>query len=334
VIDPLLPRANMMGSNWRTATTTYGAGDRGTPRQRNVGKRGALTVTIIDAGNADAVYIENGSSRIMVDGGQGVTRIDNFIREKALDGGVLDYMFFSHSHADHFGGLQAFFKREHDVRVRFVYENQDATSSSSLLTLRDSVNARVQRGQTVLRDTDNPCGNGTAVCTIQLDGGARLHVMKPRPTGSVNNRSFAAKLVGPDSASFTMWLSGDAEHEALSYFEQAGYHTMPGMRVNVLKGNHHGSCNGITSRFLDLTRPQWVTFGVSATNSFGHVHTQTKELLRNRNIPWYRSDQNGRITIRTPGTVGGGYTVSVEKGSASQNGSGDATSAMSACNNL
>jgi len=26
-------------------------------------------------------------------------------------------------------------------------------------------------------------------------------------------------------------------------------------------------------------------------------------------LPWYRTDQNGTITIRSPGTVGGGFTI-------------------------
>ena len=64
------------------------------------------------------------------------------------------------------------------------------------------------------------------------------------------------------------------------------------------------------------------------------MHTQTKDLLTSRSIPWYRSDGNGRITFRTPGTAGGGYTVTVEKGVASMDGAADDTSSQTACNNL
>jgi competence protein ComEC len=106
------------------------------------------------------------------------------------------------------------------------------------------------------------------------------------------------------------------------------------MNVDVLKAGHHGSCNGISTRLLDLTTPTYVTMGVSSTNTYGHVHTQTKTLLSGRSIPWYRTDENGRITITSPGTVGGGYTTSYVRGSASMNGSADATSADSSCNSL
>jgi len=38
-----------------------------------------------------------------------------------------------------------------------------------------------------------------------------------------------------------MWLAGDAEHEEIKCFETVGYSRNPGMAVNVLKADHHGS---------------------------------------------------------------------------------------------
>ena len=39
------------------------------------------------------------------------------------------------------------------------------------------------------------------------------------------------------------------------------------------------------------------------------MHAQAKATYARHGIPWYRTDQNGTITIRSPGTPGGGYTV-------------------------
>ncbi|HYW12362.1 MAG TPA: lamin tail domain-containing protein [Longimicrobium sp.] len=334
VSDPSVDNLDAKGTNWHTSTVAFGAGDKGTPKSRNEGKRGELVVRIIDAGQADAILIENGDSRIIVDAGQGLGRMADLISEFGMAGGDIDMMFMSHAHYDHHGGLREFFKSTHGIRIPVFFENKDAQVSSTLQELRDSITARAGRGATDYRDTDNACGTGAAICTFVLDGGAKLHVMKPSPTGDANDRSVPLKLVGPDSASFTMWLSGDAEHGALAYFDAAGYDVSPGMNVNVVKGNHHGSCNGVNSRFLDLTTPDWITFGVSATNGYHHVHTQTKTLLTARSIPWYRSDSNGRITFRTPGTPGGSYTASVERGTPSLHGAADETSSQSACNSL
>ena len=336
VTDPDADNLDAKGANWHTAAPAYGGGDHGTPGAQNDGRRSPLTVRVLEVGQGDALYITNGLSKVLVDGGPSTVAMGSFITEFGLNPGRIDLMVLTHGHSDHLTGLREFYKSTYNIAVTTFLENKDATTGSTLTSLRDSVNARVGRGVLDYRDTDDPCGTGAAVCTFLLDGGARLHVLKPKTSDSnANNRSVAVKLVGPDSASFTMWMAGDAEHAAIDWFDLTGsYDTSPGMDVTVLKADHHGSCNGISSRLLDLTTPSYVTMGVSATNTYGHIHSQTKTLLSSRSVPWYRTDENGRITFTTPGTVGGGYTVSVARGSLSMNGSADATSADTGCNNL
>ena len=48
-------------------------------------------------------------------------------------------------------------------------------------------------------------------------------------------------------------------------------------------------------------------------------------------IPWYRTDQNGTVTIRSPGTSGGGYTVTVERGTTNASGPSDRRSYQADC---
>jgi competence protein ComEC len=294
-----------------------------------------LVVQVLDIGQGDATLIRNGASTVFIDGGPGMARFGALLDSLGLNNSVIDAIVISHPHADHYNGLRELFTSARNITVRYVYESVDASTNTTLQSLRDSVNARVQRGETILRDTDNPCGNGSAVCTIALDGGAKLHVLRPNPAAAdPNNRSTPVKLVGPDSASFAMWFAGDAEHESQDWFDATDYDVSPGMRANVLKANHHGSCNGVKSRYLQLVAPEWVTFSLSATNTYGHVHTQAKDLFRSYGTPWYRTDVNGTVTINAPGTAGSGYTVSVQKGAPSQDGAPDRTSAASACSSL
>jgi competence protein ComEC len=93
------------------------------------------------------------------------------------------------------------------------------------------------------------------------------------------------------------------------------------MRATALKGDHHGSCDGVSARYLDLVQPQVVALSLAATNDYGYVHAQTLDLLFSRRIPWYRTDQNGTITITVPprGTFG----VSVERGTSNMRGPSD-----------
>ncbi len=321
-------RATAANGVWGEASVTVeaaGGGGGGTP--------GDLVVRVLDIGQGDATYITDGVSKIFIDGGPSVTSMGAHLDAMGLNNTTIDVVVISHAHADHYSGLRELFKTTRGITIRYLFENKDAGTAVTLAELRDSINARVGRGQLIYRDTDDPCVTGAPTCTITMAGGARLHLLRPDPNGSTpNNRSGGVKLVGPDSASFSMWFAGDAEHAAIDWFDAgAEYDMAPGMDVTVLKADHHGSCNGVSRRYLQLLSPEWIAIGVSATNSFGHVNTQTKTLMTDLGIPWYRTDGNGTITFRTPGTPGGGYTATVERGTSSMSGSGDGTSASSAC---
>ena len=232
----------------------------------------------------------------------------------------------------HCSGLQELFKTARHIHVRYFFENKDPAAAVTLAHLRDSILSRMDRDSLIYRDTDDPCSNGRPICTITMTGGARLHILAPQPNGSgANNRSVAVKLIGPDSASFTMWLADDAEHEEINWFEQAGYDRNPGMRVNVLKADHHGSCNGVTARYLALIRPEWVVASLGVRNEYGHMHTQAKQIYRNAGVPWYRTDQNGTITIRSAGVPRGGYTIVPENPGTDLDGPSDRTSHQLEC---
>ena len=352
-------RADLASAAWETSTRPFGAGDRGTPARPNTtdggtppdrtatsaergpatagarpaatggaptlgpgGRDSTLIVRILDVGQGDAILVENGGSRVLIDAGPEPARFGRLLEQLAVDGTVVDAVILSHHHYDHYAGLRELFRTRRRITVRYVFENKDPYSNPSLAQLRDSIIARGRRGELEYRDTDDPCGNGSASCTITMRGGARLHVLRPDPAGDgPNNRSAVVRLVAADSSRFSMWLAGDAEQQAIRWFDRVDYDRAPGMGATVLKGDHHGSCDGISPRYLDLVRPELVVLSLAATNDYGYVHHQTLDLLRERRIPWYRTDQNGTITITVP--VRGNRTVAVERGTTNMRGPSD-----------
>ena len=299
--------------------------------------RRELVVRVLDVGQGDATLIENGGSRVLIDGGPDTARFAHLLDSLGLDDSTIDVVVLTHPHADHLVGLRALFDSNRHIKVRYFFENQDPYAAANIRHLRDSIEARVARGELIYRDTDDPCANGAAICTITLKGGAKIHVMRPMPPPAhgvnPNNRSAAVKLVGPDSASFTMWIAGDAEQEEIGYFlGDAHYDVRPGMRVTVLKADHHGSCNGVTSAYLHALRPELATASVGAINSYGHMHAQAKTLYGASHVPWYRTDQNGTIEFKSPGTPRGGYTVHVQRGTTNMSGPSDKHSTQAECN--
>jgi beta-lactamase superfamily II metal-dependent hydrolase len=346
VKDPALAHTTVSTANWQLQTSVFGLGDKGTPGKANDGAVGgggggggggtgqAITVRFLDVGQGDATYVTNGTSKVIIDGGPDTVRFGKLLDSLGLNGQTIDLVVLSHEHYDHHSGLLELFKSSRNITVRYFEENQNVYSNAQLQRLRDSVRARATRGTLIYRDTDDPCGNGSAICTFTLNGGAKIHVLKPNPAGTTpNNRSAAEKIVGPDSASFSMWLAGDAEQEEIAWFLGAsGYTANPGMKVNLMKADHHGSCNGVTNAYVDALDPARVLAGVGATNSYGHMHAQTKSLFTAHGKPWLRTDGNGTVVVSSPGTVGGGYTVTVQKGSPSMSGAGDASSSQAQCN--
>ncbi|HYU51702.1 MAG TPA: MBL fold metallo-hydrolase [Gemmatimonadaceae bacterium] len=291
-----------------------------------------LIVRLLDVGQGDAIYVRNGSSRVIIDGGPDPATFGRYLDSLRLNNSTIDVVILSHQHLDHYSGLRELFKTSRHIRVRYLFENKDPAPAVTLAELRDSILSRVDHDSLIYRDTDDPCSDGRPICTITMTGGAKLHILAPFPEGDgANNRSTAVKLIGPDSASFTMWLAGDAEHAEINWFEGTGYDRNPGMRVDVLKADHHGSCNGVTPRYLALTGPQWVIASVGARNEYGHMHAQARKIYRTAAVPWYRTDQNGTITIRSRGTPSGGYTITPERPGTDLTGPSDRVSRQPDC---
>ncbi len=291
-----------------------------------------LIVRVLDVGQGDATYIRNGSSRVIIDGGPDTAVFGRYLDSLRLNNSTIDVVILSHQHLDHYNGLRELFRTSRHIRIRYFFENEDPATAVTLARLRDSILSRMDRDSLIYRDTDDPCSNGRRICTITMTGGAKLHILAPMPGGEgANNRSAVVKLIAPDSAAFTMWFAGDAEHEEISWFETAGYDRDPGMRVSALKADHHGSCNGVTPRYLALLKPQWMVASLGARNDYGHMHTQAKAIYRQAGVPWYRTDQNGTVTIRSPGADGKGFSITPERPGVDLDGPSDRTSSQGKC---
>src|ERR671912_99155 len=154
-----------------------------------------------------------------------------------------------------------------------------SSSSWSSMVMRSTWSSSRISTTTIMRGWESssargaafPCGTGAPTCSITMRGGARLQILRPDPQGDgPNNRSVAVRLVAPDSSRFSMWLAGDAEQQAIRWFDAVDYDRRPGMRATALKGNHHGSCDGISARYLDLVQPQVVALSLAAANDYGY----------------------------------------------------------------
>jgi competence protein ComEC len=297
-----------------------------------------LVVRVLDVGQGDATLIENGGSRVLIDGGPDVARFGHLLDSLGLNDSTFDVVVLTHAHADHLIGLRALFESRRNIKVRFFFENKDPATTANLKHLRDSIIARVDRNELIYRDADDPCANGQPICTITMKGGAKIHIMRPMPAdmqggSNPNNRSVPVKLVAADSTSLSMWIAGDAEQEAINWFlGPAHYDVNPGMHVSVLKADHHGSCNGVTNAYLNALQPKYVVASVGAVNSYHHMHVQAKSLYRAHHDPWYRTDQDGTVSITSSASAPGTFTIAGQRPGTNQSGPSDQRSTQKECN--
>ena len=318
----------MTGSDLRAAAASVPGSPAGGASSALPIDARALVVRVLDVGQGDAIYIENGGSRALIDGGADPAVLGRHLDRLGLDGQTIDVVVVTHGHLDHYNGLRELFRSRRRIAVRYLFDSRDASPNRTLDDLRDSVAARVRRRQLDARDADDPCGDGRPACTVTLRGGARLQVWRPWPvdTATPNNRSVAVRLVSADST-FTMWLAGDAEREAIAWMERSGYP----LRADVLKGDHHGSCDGVSASYLQRIAPSLVVMSLAAQNDYGYVHTQTTRLIEAAGARWLRTDQNGTVTITAPTADGRPWGVEVERGTWNAHGPSDRVSRDEKC---
>ena len=75
-----------------------------------------LVVRVLDVGQGDAKLIENGGSRVLIDGGPTAERMRRLLDSLELNDSTIDVVLLTHQHADHLMGLRALFESRRHIR--------------------------------------------------------------------------------------------------------------------------------------------------------------------------------------------------------------------------
>ncbi len=263
--------------------------------------RGRLSMTAIDVGQGDSIFLAFPDGKtLLVDGG-GFPTFGSHDRPDAapvrLDIGEdvvapylwsrrvkrLDAIAISHLHDDHAGGIPALLN-DFAVRELWVGVTPDCE-----LWRRIQETAR-RRGTRIRR-----LWRGDAFAW----GGTQLQVLEPdrayTPGKHPGNNDSSVMRVAFGARSFL--LTGDME-KPIEYEVAAGAHWP---HADVLKAGHHGSKSSSTPEFLDQVHPALALISDGWGNLYGHPHAITLENLRERHIAAYRTDLDGAVTIVSDG---------------------------------
>lgn len=259
----------------------------------------ALAIHFIDAGEGDAVLIESpGSPKrwALVDAGNLISgfRVYRYLEKTGVD--KLDYMIFTHPHADHAGGafhvLQA-------VDAQKTFDNGQSLQAVECDSDFYRWYTRLVRGSSVYE----PLGKGDSL----RFGGATLRVIWPDPaydTKDFNSRSLVVKV---EYGEFSALLAGDLVRPAEPWLIETG----EDLKADVLKVGHHGAADSSGREFLRRVAPETAVISVDRDNVRGYPSAQTVRRLEEMNIRVYRTDADGDIVV-TAGQ-GGGFSVRTSK---------------------
>ena len=246
-----------------------------------------LNVYFLDVGQADSAYITCGGESMMIDGGN---KADSDYIVSFLDDigeNDLKYVFGTHVHEDHIGGLAGALTQ---CSVERAFCSKTSYDSKAFSDFKEKA-----EDQGVELEVPEPGDE-------YILGGCSITVLGPDEIGDdENNNSIVLKLEYGDTS---FLFTGDAESsEEKQLLEDWGSK----LRSDVLKVGHHGSETSSSYSFLREVMPEYAIISVGKGNSYGHPDENTLSRLSDAGASIYRTDENGTIKVHSDG-----YQISVE----------------------
>ena len=243
----------------------------------------------IDVGQALSVLVECDGQFMLYDGGNvdDGSLVVSYLQNQGVE--ELQYVFCSHAHEDHVGGLAAalaYFPANH------VYS---PVTEASTKCFKDFVKYTQQQGLQV---------EVPAVGTTWALGGATVTMLGP--VAQYNDTNDTSIVLRIDYGSTSFLLTGDMEKNAEADLVASGAN----LKADVLQVGHHGSSTSTGYVFLNSVLPEMAVISCGVNNKYGHPHEETLSILRDAKVDLYRTDLQGTITI---GSDGQNYTVGTEQ---------------------
>ena len=253
------------------------------------GQDAAFQMHVIDVGQALSVLVECDGQFMLYDGGNvdDGSLVVSYLQNQGVE--QLEYVFCSHAHEDHVGGLAA------ALAYFPAYHVYSPVTEASTKCFKDFVKYTQQQNLQV---------EVPAVGTQWALGSATVTLLGPVTQYSeTNNTSLVLRI---DYGVTSFLLTGDMENTAETDLVNSGAN----LKADVLQVGHHGSSTSTSYLFLNAVLPEMGVISCGTGNKYGHPHEETLSILRDAKVDVYRTDLQGTITI---GSDGQNFTVGTER---------------------
>ena len=252
------------------------------------GQNAAFQMHFIDVGQALSVLVECDGQFMLYDGGNvdDGSLVVSYLQKQGVE--QLEYVFCSHAHEDHVGGLAA------ALAYFPAYHVYSPVTEASTKCFKDFVKYTQQQGLQL---------EVPSVGTVWPLGSATVTLLGPVTQYSeTNNTSLVLRI---DYGVTSFLLTGDMENTAETDLVNSGAN----LKADVLQVGHHGSSTSTSYLFLNAVLPEMGVISCGTGNKYGHPHEETLSILRDAKVDVYRTDLLGTITVSSDGQ---NYTVATE----------------------
>ncbi|MGN1466951.1 MAG: ComEC/Rec2 family competence protein [Ruminococcus sp.] len=241
-----------------------------------------LSVSFIDVGKADAVFITCDDYNILIDAGEDIhaEAVSAYLKRYKTES--LDLLIATHPDKDHIGGME---KIINDFEIKSFWQpkiSDDLIPKTACY--ENMISALNEKSISVI----NPKAGYKEVL-----GNMTLTVLSPhKEYGSTNNDSLVIRL---DYYGRSFLFMGDAEKEAEQDLIK---NNSDALRADVLKISHHGSNKGSINEFLQLVSPEYAVLSVGE-NTSNLPSKACVQRINDNDIKLLRTDLQGTITINS-----------------------------------
>ena len=237
-----------------------------------------LTVLFLNVGQAESILVKSDNHYMLIDAGNNVDgkKIVAFL--KSINVSEFDYVFGTHAHEDHIGGLDNIIK---NFKINNFYMPSDVTTTTTFLEVLNALEKKEIKFQTPVIGTKLMLGN------------SEIEVMSVKENQEdLNDTSIVLKLTYKNiSILFTGDITSNTEKELLN----------KNIESTVLKVAHHGSKYSNSAAFLRKVNPKYAVISCGINNEYFHPHQVVLDKLEKLNTKVYRTDLLGTIVLESDG---------------------------------
>ena len=251
-------------------------------------KKPELTVSFLDVGQGDAIYIQAPNGRQMIiDGGPAGSLIEPLSLVVPFGDRSIDVLVVTNPDADHYAGFVDIL-REYSVGA--VVESGTLSQSKTYALLHTEIQEQdiphlfARKGMTITLDSDNEVVFEVLFPDRDMTG------------WSNNDSSLVGRLVYGESE---ILFTGDSTIRTESVILASN--PVEALASDILKVGHHGSRTSTSSAFLKAVSPDIAIISLGERNSYGHPHKEPIATLSNADVSVLRTDQEGTITYVSDG---------------------------------